>query len=155
MSHQLQQQTEQWWDQLRPKCEQYFKAEQAHSDGTEYNRKNKDLLVEKTALTIDAASLIRAYEQNEARFHKEFLDKVITVRGTIKKVDANENPVVIALGTGEGFSSVQCSMDSTHAKLYSSIKQGQLVALKGIVTGGRTEDMFGTDVILNRCVVEW
>src|SRR5688572_29331165 len=121
---------------------------------TEFNRKNKDLLKEKTAFTIDATSLVRAYEQNQIQFQKEFTDKVITVRGTIKNIDANENPVVIALGTGEGFSSVQCSMDSTHAQLYTSVKEGQLVALKGIVTGGRSEDMFGTDVIMNRCVVE-
>jgi RecJ-like exonuclease len=121
---------------------------------TEYSRTNKDLLKEKTAFTIDAASLIRAYEQNETRFQQDYTDRVITVRGAIKKIDASENPVVIALGTGEGFSSVQCSMDSTHSKLYSAIKEGQLVALKGIVTGGRSEDLFGTDVIMNRCVVE-
>lgn len=120
----------------------------------EFNRKNKDLLKEKTAFRIDAASLVRAYEQDETLFQKEYTDKVITVLGTIKNIDAQENPVVIALATGEGFSSVQCSMDSTHALLYSSIKEGQKVALKGIVTGGRTEDMFGTDIILNRCVVE-
>ena len=121
---------------------------------TEYNRTNKDLLKEKTAFTIDAASLILAYEQNEAQFQKEYTDRVITVRGTIMKIDANENPVVIALGGSEGFSSVQCSMDSTHEQLYTAIKQGQMIALKGIVTGGRTEDLFGTDVIMNRCVVE-
>jgi hypothetical protein len=121
---------------------------------TEYNRKNKDLLKERTAFTIDAASLISAYEQNENLFHKQYTDKIITVRGMIKKIDANENPVVIALGSSDGFSSVQCSMDSTHAQLYTTIKEGQMAALKGIVTGGRTEEMFGTDIILNRCVVE-
>ena len=87
-------------------------------------------------------------------FQKQYTDKVITVQGIIKKIDANENPVVIALGNSGEFSSVQCSMDSTHAQLYTSIKEGQKVAVKGMVTGGRSEDMFGTDVILNRCVLE-
>jgi hypothetical protein len=121
---------------------------------TEFNRKNKDLLNERTAFTIDAASLIQAYKQNENLFQQQYTDKVITVRGTIKTIDDHGNPVVIALDAGEGLSSVQCSMDSTHAQLYTSIKEGQRVALKGIVTGGRTEDLFGTDIVLNRCVLE-
>ena len=62
--------------------------------------------------------------------------------------------MVLSLGDANGFSSVQCSMDSSHAKMYTDIKEGQPVSLKGMVTGGRTEEMFGTDIILNRCVVE-
>ena len=36
----------------------------------EYNRKNKDLLKEKTAFTIDASSLILAYENDAQLFSK-------------------------------------------------------------------------------------
>lgn len=120
----------------------------------EYNRTNEDLISSKSLFNIDAPSLIMAYEQDQAGFNKKFTDKIITVEGKVKQIDASENPVVISIGNSDEFSSVQCSMDSSHAEMYSGIKEGDRVLLKGIVTGGRTEEMFGTDVVLNRCVIE-
>jgi hypothetical protein len=43
-------------------------------------------------------------------------------------------------------------MDSTYAKEYRQIKEGDKVFIKGMCTGGKTEELFGTDVILNRCI---
>ena len=121
---------------------------------SEFTRTNKDLLKEKAAFTTDASSLINAFEKDSAAFNKRYTDKVIAVQGVVKRIDASENPVVIALDGGEGLSSVQCSMDSSHAQLYNKIREGETITLKGMCTGGRTDEMFGTDVILNRCVPE-
>jgi hypothetical protein len=45
-------------------------------------------------------------------------------------------------------------MDSTYVEEYKAIKEGDQLTIKGMCTGGRTEELFGTDVILNRCVLE-
>jgi hypothetical protein len=45
-------------------------------------------------------------------------------------------------------------MDSTHAGEYKAIVVGSNATIKGMCTGALTEEMFGTDVKLNRCVVE-
>ena len=76
------------------------------------------------------------------------------VSGTIKKIETDGNPVVFILGDAAQLSSVQCSMDSTDAKQYQSLKTGMATTLKGLVTGFRSDPLFGTDVILSRCVVE-
>lgn len=120
----------------------------------EYNRTNKDLKNSKAEITTDAASLIAAFEKDSSSANKKYTDKLIAVSGSVKSIDKDGNPVVIALGQSGEMSSVQCSMDSVYATEYKAIKEGDQLTLKGICTGGRTEDLFGTDVILNRCVLE-
>jgi uncharacterized protein (UPF0333 family) len=120
----------------------------------EYHRTNKDLKNSSPDFTTDAASLIASFEKDTATASKKYVDKIIAVSGNVKTIDTNGNPIVITLGDTGQMSSVQCSMDSTHANEYKPIKEGDQLTLKGICTGGRTEELFGTDVILNRCVIE-
>jgi hypothetical protein len=119
---------------------------------SEFNRKAKDITDEKPHVSVTAKELLLTYEKDTLEFSKN-IDKVIVVTGTVKNIEAAENPVVISLGNRDDLSSVQCSMDSSHAASYRNIKEGAALTLKGICTGGRTDDMFGTDVILNRCVI--
>jgi len=44
-------------------------------------------------------------------------------------------------------------MDSTDATTYIQLKTGAVTTIKGQVTGFRSDPLFGTDVILNRCVI--
>jgi uncharacterized protein (UPF0333 family) len=120
----------------------------------EYHRTNKDLKSSTPDFTTDAASIIASFEKDTAAASKKYIDKIVAVSGNVKTIDTNGNPVVITLGESGQMSSVQCSMDSTHADEYKPIKEGDHLTLKGICTGGRTEELFGTDVILNRCVIE-
>jgi RecJ-like exonuclease len=118
----------------------------------EYTRTNKDLINTKPDFSFSATELIAAFEKDTASANRQYVDKIIAVTGNVKSIDTNGNPVVIALGEGTEMSSVQCSMDSTHAEAYRGVKEGDQLNLKGICTGGKTEELFGTDVILNRCV---
>jgi hypothetical protein len=45
-------------------------------------------------------------------------------------------------------------MDSTHVAAYRHLTTGSLVTIKGLCTGAITQDLFGTDVKLSRCVIE-
>lgn len=121
---------------------------------SEYNRTNKDLKKVRADVSIEAPALIAAFEKDSASFKQKFIDKVIAVNGTVKSIDMNGTPVVIAMGLAGEMSSVQCSMDTSYTNEYKPIKEGDHLTIKGKCTGGRTEDLFGTDVILNRCVIE-
>jgi hypothetical protein len=120
----------------------------------EYNRTNKDLKNLKADFAMDAAALIASFEKDSSSANKKYVDRLIAVSGNVKAIDAQGNPVVIALGEAGQMSSVQCSMDSTYVQEYKTIKEGDRLTVKGLCTGGRTEELFGTDVILNRCVLE-
>jgi hypothetical protein len=119
----------------------------------EYNRTHTDMRNEKATATLSAASLIEAFEKDSAAAGKQYTDRVVAVQGTVKKIVQDQQPVVIFLGEEAEMSSVQCSMDSTHME-YKNLRAGTAVTIKGLVTGYRTDELFGTDVILNRCVME-
>jgi len=120
----------------------------------EYNRTNRDLKDIKADINTNTASLIAAFEKDSSSANKQFIDKIVEVSGTVKSIDTNGNPVVIALGESGQMSSVQCSMDSTYVNEYKSVKEGDQLTLKGVCIGGETQEIFGTDVKLNRCVLE-
>lgn len=120
----------------------------------EYNRRNKDLAETSADVTIDAGTLLKNFQKDTAGANRNYVNKVIAVNGPVKKIDADGNPVVIFLGTNGEMSSVKCSMDSTHAADYKSVKAGDKITLKGKCTGGVTDDLFGTDVTLNFCVIQ-
>ena len=120
----------------------------------EFNRTNEDLKNKKAEFTTEAAALIAAFEKDSSSAGKQYIDKVVAVTGSVKSIDRNGNPVVLALGEGGQMSSVQCSMDSTYNTEYAQIKEGDPLKVKGICTGAITQDIFGTDVKLNRCVLD-
>jgi hypothetical protein len=121
---------------------------------TEYNRTNASLKNTKAPAVVTAPALLAAFEKDTAAAAKQYNDKIISVSGTIKKIEANGNPVVLILGDAAQLSSVQCSMYSTDAERYKTLKNGMATTLKGLITGFRSDLLFGTDVILPRCVVE-
>jgi hypothetical protein len=119
----------------------------------EYFRTNKDLSGERAVAELAAFELVQAFENDSARSHRRYVEKVILVYGKIKAIQAEDNPVVLTLGEEGRMSSVQCSMDSTYASVYKSFSVGKQVRLKGMCTGAISQDLFGTDVKLNRCVI--
>ena len=120
----------------------------------EYFRTKNDLSDERSVATLSAQQLITAFETDSLGSNNRYVNRVLTVSGTVTGVQASENPVVITLGEEEIMSSVQCSMDSTHANEYTHFAAGKRISVKGICTGSLQDAIFGTDVKLNRCVVD-
>lgn len=120
----------------------------------EYTRKNKDLSTVGADLTISSANLITSFENNEADANKKFLDKVIQVEGAVKEVAKDEKGYyTVVLGKTDEMSSVRCSMDSVHQAKAATIEKGAMISVKGICTGFNADELLGSDVILNRCVI--
>lgn len=119
----------------------------------EYNRTSANLENTKPSAAVAVPALLAAFERDSANATRQYNNKIIAVSGTIKKIEAEGNPVIIFLGDAAQMSSVQCSMDSTNVENYKSFKPGLATTIKGQVAGFRTDPLFGTDVILARCVV--
>ncbi|MBA2746568.1 MAG: hypothetical protein H0U44_10115 [Flavisolibacter sp.] len=120
----------------------------------ELTRGNKDLKEVTADYIFETPALIAAFEKDSALASKQYVDKIISVSGNVKTIDAHDNPVVIILGAPGKMSSVLFSMDSTYAEEYKNIREGDQVRLKGVCTGGESQELFGTDIKFNRAVVE-
>lgn len=122
---------------------------------TEYTRKVKDLTKVKADMGMTASSLIQAFETNEQKANADYLDKVISVSGKVKAVEKNDQGhFSVILGEEGSLSSVRCSMDSAHQQDVVSLTKGSPVTLKGSCTGFNSDELLGSDVILNRAVLQ-
>lgn len=121
----------------------------------EFNRKVKDLTYVKAGAQMEAEALIKVFEANEAKGNSEYLDKIIAVKGKIRTVEKSASGYyTVVLGTENDMSSIRCSMDSVHQMDVATLAKGSSVTMKGACTGFNKDELLGSDVILNRCVVE-
>jgi hypothetical protein len=118
---------------------------------SELKRTNADLQEATPDLTVDAATLINDFVSDTAAAGKKYIDKTILVRGMLKSVDTSG---IISLGSSGEMSSVQCTMDKRHVVDYNSLKPGAQVSIKGKCNGYQADELLGTDVKLNFCVLD-
>lgn len=122
---------------------------------TEFNRKVKDLTYVKAGIEMDAQGLVSSFEKDEVAGNTKYLDQVIAVIGKIKTVEKNGNGYyTVILGVDNSMSAVRCSMDSLHQQAAANLTTGNLITMKGNCAGFNKDELLGSDVILNRCVVE-
>ncbi|HVK97101.1 MAG TPA: hypothetical protein VM368_04745, partial [Flavisolibacter sp.] len=110
---------------------------------TEYFRTNADLTSVKPDFVITARSLITAFEKDSAAASKQYIDKVLLVKGRMKSIDTSG---IIALGDPDEMSSVQCSMDSRISINFATLKEGDEISVQGKCNGYDSDELLGTDV---------
>jgi hypothetical protein len=122
---------------------------------SEYTRKVKDLSKVKADMHLQTNELVSQFEKDESGANALYLDKVIAVKGTLKAIEKDEaNNYSLVLGDENSMSSVRCSMDEDHQQKVQGLITGAKVTVKGACTGFNADDLLGSDVILNRCVVQ-
>lgn len=117
----------------------------------QYSRTNESLANQRSDFSLAADELIREFSGNDSLANLKYLGRIITVQGAIRDVSP-ENRTII-LGDPGSLSSVRCSMDSMAMSQAPALKQGMQVTIKGNCTGFNKDEMLGSDVILNRCVI--
>lgn len=115
---------------------------------SEYTRGHKDLSNEKADVTLTAQELMSAFETDEAAANTKYLDKAISVTGTVKAIDKNEAGGYSVQLIGSDMGNVSCEMDERHNADAEKLHTGDNVTMKGTCTG------MLMDVILIRCVID-
>jgi hypothetical protein len=120
----------------------------------EFTRKNRDLTNVAPEETIAAPELIQAFETDSAGANKKYLGKIIAVTGVAKSIERDEAAATIVLGQPGTMSAVRCSMDTAHLDQATALREGQSLTVKGVCTGFNQDELLGSDVVLNRCVID-
>ncbi|MEO6001282.1 MAG: hypothetical protein ABIN89_30805 [Chitinophagaceae bacterium] len=123
----------------------------------EYNRKVESLKNTKPDIEVTAEQLIKEFEAGDSLPSKKYSGKLIAVVGVINQVDKDDHGFfTLVLGSSNSMSSVRCAMDSVFASDIHSLQKGQATTVKGMFTGYQKDEtgLLGSDIILNRCVVE-
>lgn len=121
---------------------------------SEYNRKPANLARVKPQVELSAEALIKTFENNEQDANATLLDKVIAVKGKLKSIEKNDTgDYTVILGEEGSTSSVRCSMDAAHRHETTGLAAGTEIVVKGACTGFQADELLGSDVMLNRCVI--
>jgi hypothetical protein len=121
----------------------------------EYNRKLPKTENLSAHYDITATQLIKEFEENEVLANKKYLDKVLSLKGTIQNKETSGNGFVVSIkDDAAASSSVRCSIDSAYAPDIAGITDGTKITIKGICTGFNKDELLGSDVIMVRCLVE-
>lgn len=120
----------------------------------EFNRKPKDLTGLKPTVTVSAVDFIKDFSKDDKAAEGKYIDKVVEVKGIVKEAKKDEKGFyTIVLGDTSAMSSVRCSMDGDHSDAFKNLSRGNNLSVKGICTGYNADEFLGSDVILNRAVI--
>lgn len=122
----------------------------------QYNRTVKNLSNVDADFSVNATALINEFVSNEDSANKKYLNKILSVKGMIKKVETGSGTGTIVLGDTTDMSAVRCVLDSsTASSIAGSLQKGRVITIKGAITGFNKDEtgMLGSDVQLNRCVI--
>lgn len=115
---------------------------------TEYNRVNPDLASSDADMTITASELSRIYTENEEAGNKQYLNKVLRVKGMLRSVEKdNSGDITLMLEGTDPLSGIACQLDARHHADTAKAKMDSSITVQGVCTG------LLTDVVLVRCVV--
>lgn len=119
----------------------------------EFNRKNEDLKNVSPDITISSAELMKQFTVNFKNSDSLYRNKIVELTGVITKIDSTDMPAILFFGEKSSMSSIQCSIDPEHQETYKSVTPGNITRVKGIYIGAISQDIFGIDIKLNRCVI--
>ena len=119
----------------------------------QYNRTVQGLSDVRADYSVNATALINEFVSNEDSANKKYLNKILSVKGTIKSVESGEGTVV--LGDTADMSGVRCVLDSSAHSTTGLLQRGAVITVKGAITGFNKDEtgLLGSDVQLNRCVI--
>lgn len=123
----------------------------------EYTRKNEPVRNLKPAFEVSAPQIIKEFEANDSLPARKYLGKLIAVNGILNTIDKDsQGYFTVVLGNPASMSSIRCAMDSLFASEVLSLKKDQTITIKGMFTGFQKDEtgLLGSDIMLNRCVIE-
>jgi hypothetical protein len=122
----------------------------------EFNRTNDSLVNKEEDYAVNAETLLNEFETSDSAAEKKYLGKLLLVNGSIGKIEIDDrNDYTIVLGKPGSLSGIRCAIDTTFRDEAAELRQGEVITIKGIVTGFQKDEtgLLGSDVILNRAVL--
>jgi hypothetical protein len=113
-----------------------------------YNKPHTDVSKTKEDITLEANTLLSAFENDEQLANKKYLEKILVVKGNITAINFdNEGYGIISLQPENAMGSILCHLQNKETTEISNLKINQTVHIKGICTG------YLMDVILVKCIL--
>ena len=97
-----------------------------------YQEKTPDIVNKKPDVVTSAKELLEAFNKDTASARKKFVDKIIEVTGTVKRIDTTGS---VVLGDEGNASEVTIGLDRRHIEDYKKIRTGEIAKFQGVCSG--------------------
>lgn len=112
------------------------------------NKPDAQVQDENAVYSLTASELYNAFEKNEERAERKYLNKTIEVTGQVGEVlTGRQGNNVLILKNEDDLFGVKCNISAEDSSKAEAVKEGDVVKLKCICTGGGG----GFDVEMVRC----
>ena len=112
-----------------------------------YNKPHANAGGKSTEASLSADSLYKAYSNDEPAANKNFLNKILEVKGVVQDITMSNRRPVLLLNTGQP-GSINCQMAMDSADVFSVLHKASQVTVKGKCSG------YLMDVNLVDCVIK-
>lgn len=120
----------------------------------EFNRGQVHLAGANPDFRIRAADLFADFERDETAAGRRYNGKIVSVLGLVKTITGENgtSAVLLVADSINSLSAIRCSMDSSFP--LPAISKGASIELTGICIGFNRDELLGSDLILNRCIIK-
>jgi uncharacterized protein YxeA len=117
-----------------------------------WNKPHRTAEDEKPFVTLTAGALLNEFATNETATTEKYRDKVIQISGELIKAEADSSGnIQVVLQAGDEMNTVSVTL--MNGATAPSETQGTMIAVKGICNGFMSNDLLGSEVLLNQGVV--
>ncbi len=110
-----------------------------------YSKNRKFDMVNAEGTSIEAVTLVKAFQENETEANKNYLDKVLVISGSVSATDQTQTgDRTLTFSSDDPFAGVMVTLDSTEA---AAININDKVTVKGFCKG------FLSDVVITSAVI--
>lgn len=108
----------------------------------------------KAAFTVNAIDFIREFEKDDKAANKKYVDKIITVNGTVSEIEAADTTMNIKfIDTLSGSYAIFAFQEQYIAEA-KTLKVGDSASIKGSCSGGVLSEILGSEFItFKRCTL--
>ena len=112
-----------------------------------FTQKFTDTTKEKADYAINAFDLINEFKKNDSLANKKYAEKIITVTGLVTEVEAADTTVNIKMADTTSGSYAIFAFQQQNLTEAKTIKEGDMVSIKGSCSGGAYSKILETEFI--------
>lgn len=99
----------------------------------QYHKPHLDMEKTSADYSLTAEALFDSFEQDEQVAEEKYLDKILSIKGTIREITSGEDSRNLVLETNDMLSGVICEF--LDPSVLDDLEEGQTVEVKGICSG--------------------
>ena len=100
-----------------------------------YQKPRESITEMKPAYTVSAKELYEAFQMDEGKANKQYLEKIILVSGTVNSVQATDTTINLLLSSGNEVGGINCIISKKPGNNVKLPEKGAITEVKGRCIG--------------------